>query len=121
MSHTLEFASRCNPELKIERIEVYCDSSMEVVRTWEPGVADPWKSVVCQNHWTLIFHYGRHKATATKHRGYKLKWVDNVLTKRSVCLEFKPQYMCPSMREFVYMMGAHEYPDTLDDDCSSFV
>ncbi|THC88812.1 hypothetical protein EYZ11_011740 [Aspergillus tanneri] len=25
------------------------------------------------------------------------------------------------MRDFVYMVGAHEYPDTLNDDCSSFV
>ncbi|KAL4891350.1 hypothetical protein BDV59DRAFT_182284 [Aspergillus ambiguus] len=123
---TLEFASACEPEVPIDCIEICKTSTMETVRT-EPheGFAGNVRFVMCENHWTIVFKYGREEVTATKHRGYDLKWRQNTIfvppIPPSVILKFDTQPYCPSMSDIAWRICASEYPHTKELDCIQFV
>lgn len=76
---------------------------------------------MCQNHWTIVFRYGAKQVTATKHRGYDLKWRRGDLAiPPSVILKFESRTSCPPMSDVAWRLCATEYPDTRAIDCSEF-
>ncbi|KAK9571219.1 hypothetical protein V6Z79_001302 [Aspergillus fumigatus] len=125
---TLEFASGCQPEVPIDGIDICRHSSitMETVRTQpEEGFASNWRFVMCQNHWTIVFRYGGEQATATKHRGYDLKWIlgrwAEASNPPSLVLTFETRPSCPPMNDIAWRLYATEYPAVRALDCCDFV
>ncbi|RAQ61743.1 hypothetical protein COH20_010119 [Aspergillus flavus] len=123
---TLEFASVCRPGVPLDGIDIcgYSSITTEIVRTQpEEGFASNWRYVMCQDHWTIVFRYGGKQATATKHRGYDLKWIlgDWGDDPPSTVLKFEALSSCPPMDDIAWRLYAIEYPGTRVLGCSEFV
>ncbi|KAF9882652.1 hypothetical protein FE257_005799 [Aspergillus nanangensis] len=121
MAHTLEFASSCDPQDPIKRIEVILTSVTENVRVWDMLAANPWKKISCPGHMLIVFTYGDRQVAATKHAGYDLIWHHNIPAHPLKKPALNPSLLCPYMKAFAFKMSAYEYPEARNLDCSEFV
>ncbi|KAH1274186.1 hypothetical protein KXV81_005490 [Aspergillus fumigatus] len=115
-AHTLEFASKCEPGIPIDSIEVWETSTKEVIRSG-PSTAS---LVACENHWSIVFKFDGYQVIATKHRGYDLNWHQFDFVLPSVRLKFEPLPSFPPMNDVAWEICSAENPDTKALECSSF-